>query len=85
MSVSETVEVTGHLMDSGVLARILDDVLEYGADYSIERLDVGRTHDDESSAQINVKTEDPASLARLLMRLQAHGVNTVEPGSAITR
>jgi lysine-ketoglutarate reductase/saccharopine dehydrogenase-like protein (TIGR00300 family) len=85
MSVSETVEVTGHLMDSGVLARILDDVLEYGADYSIERLDVGRTHDDESSAQINVETEDPASLARLLMRLQAHGVNTVEPGSAITR
>jgi lysine-ketoglutarate reductase/saccharopine dehydrogenase-like protein (TIGR00300 family) len=85
MSVSETVEVTGHLMDSGVLARILDDVLEYGADYSIERLDVGRTHDDESSAQINVETEDSASLARLLMRLQAHGVNTVEPGSAVTR
>jgi lysine-ketoglutarate reductase/saccharopine dehydrogenase-like protein (TIGR00300 family) len=85
MSVSETVEVTGHLMDSGVLARILDDVLEYGADYSIERLDVGRTHDDESSAQINVETADPESLARLLMRLQAHGVNTVEPGAAFTR
>jgi lysine-ketoglutarate reductase/saccharopine dehydrogenase-like protein (TIGR00300 family) len=85
MSVSETVEVTGHLMDSGVLARILDDVLEYGADYSIERLDVGRTHDDESSAQINVETADPESLARLLMRLQAHGVNTVEPGAASTR
>ena len=85
MSVSETVEVTGHLMDSGVLARILDDVLEYGADYSIDRLDVGRTHDDESSAQIRVETDDAASLARLLMRLQAHGVNTVEPGAAITR
>jgi lysine-ketoglutarate reductase/saccharopine dehydrogenase-like protein (TIGR00300 family) len=85
MSVSETVEITGHLMDSGVLARILDDVLEYGADYSIERLDVGRTHDDESSAQINVETADPESLARLLMRLQAHGVNTVEPGAAHTR
>ena len=48
MGVSETVEVTGHLMDTGVLARVLDDVLEYGADYSIDRLDVGRTHDDES-------------------------------------
>ena len=26
-TVSETVEVTGHLMDSGILARVLDDVL----------------------------------------------------------
>ena len=32
----ETVEVSGHLMDSGVLARVLDDVLEYGGDYVID-------------------------------------------------
>jgi lysine-ketoglutarate reductase/saccharopine dehydrogenase-like protein (TIGR00300 family) len=85
MGVSETVEVTGHLMDTGVLARVLDDVLEYGADYSIERLDVGRTHDDESTAQIVVVSEDAESLARLLMRLQSHGVNSVEPGAAVTK
>src|ERR1700761_3667898 len=85
MEFSETVEVTGHLMDTGVLARILDDVLEYGADYAIERLDVGRTHDDESSAQIVVVTQDAESLSRLLMRLQAHGVNAVEPGAAVVK
>ncbi len=85
MAFSETVEVTGHLMDTGVLARILDDVLEYGGDYTIERLDVGRTHDDESSAQIVVVSEDADTLARLLMRLQSHGVNAVEPGAAVTK
>ena len=85
MSVSETVEVTGHLMDTGVLARVLDDVLEYGGDYAISRFDVGRTHDDESTAQIVVSTEDSESLARLLMRLQSHGVNSVEPGAAVTK
>jgi lysine-ketoglutarate reductase/saccharopine dehydrogenase-like protein (TIGR00300 family) len=85
MEFSETVEVTGHLMDTGVLARILDDVLEYGADYTIERFDVGRTHDDESSAQIVVVSEDADTLARLLMRLQSHGVNAVEPGAAVTK
>ena len=85
MGVSETVEVTGHLMDTGVLARVLDDVLEYGADYSIDHLEVGRTHDDESSAQITVVTADEESLARLLMRLQSHGVNSIEPGTAITK
>src|SRR5205823_3928076 len=43
-SVSEVVTVTGHLMDSGILARVLDDVLGYGGDYRIERLEVGKHH-----------------------------------------
>ena len=85
MTVSETVEVHGHLMDTGLLARVLDDVLGYGGDYRIDRLDVGRAHDDESSVKITVTAEDGASLERLLMRLQAHGVNQVDPGEAMTR
>ena len=72
-------------MDSGVLARVLDDVLAYGGDYRIDRLDVGRAHEDESYARINVSAEDEVSLARLLMRLQAHGVNQVDPGEAVLR
>lgn len=85
MSVSETVEVSGHLMDTGLLARVLDDVLGYGADYRIDRLDVGKAHDDESLAKITVTTEDDEALQRLLMRLQAHGVNQVDPGEAVMR
>ncbi len=38
-------------MDSGVLARVLDDVLEYGGDYAIDSFDVGTTHEDESYAR----------------------------------
>jgi lysine-ketoglutarate reductase/saccharopine dehydrogenase-like protein (TIGR00300 family) len=85
VSVSETVEVSGHLMDTGLLARVLDDVLGYGGDYRIDRLDVGRAHDDESQAKITVSAEDHEALQRLLMRLQAHGVNQVDPGEAFTR
>jgi lysine-ketoglutarate reductase/saccharopine dehydrogenase-like protein (TIGR00300 family) len=85
VSVSETVEVTGHLMDSGILARVLDDVLGYGGDYRIERLDVGKQHDDESQATLTVTAEDDEALQRLLMRLQTHGVNQVDPGEAVTR
>jgi lysine-ketoglutarate reductase/saccharopine dehydrogenase-like protein (TIGR00300 family) len=83
--VSETVEITGHLMDSGVLARVLDDVLDYGGDYTIERLDVGKTHEDESHARITVSSPDEDELQRLLMRLQTHGVNLVHPGVAATK
>jgi hypothetical protein len=70
-------------MDSGVLARVLDDVLAYGGDYRIDRLDVGRAHEDESYARLVVSADTDEALSRLLMRLQAHGVNQVDPGEAL--
>ena len=85
MTSSEVLETRGHLMDSGVLARVLDDVLAYGGDYRIDRLDVGRAHDDESYARLVVSADDDVALNRLLMRLQAHGVNQVDPGEALVR
>ncbi|TYP88374.1 TIGR00300 family protein [Blastococcus xanthinilyticus] len=80
-----TVTVTGHLMDTGVLARVLDDVLEYGGDYRITRLDLGREHEDESTALIEVRADGAEKLDRILMRVQVHGANPVDPGTATTR
>jgi lysine-ketoglutarate reductase/saccharopine dehydrogenase-like protein (TIGR00300 family) len=85
MQHSETVQITGHLMDSGVLARVLDDVLEYGGDYVIDRLDLGKTHEDESHARITVGADSDEVLQRILMRIQVHGVNQVDPGEAVLR
>ncbi len=85
MQASETVELTGHLVDSGLLSRILDDIGEYGADFSIDSLDVGREANRQSHAKITVFAADSQALARLLMRLQTHGVNLVDPGEALTR
>lgn len=82
MSVSENVEVTGHLIDSGILSRILNDIGEYGGDYVIDRFDVGHEAQDTSLAMITVTAEDDDSLQRLLMRLQTRGVNQVDPGEA---
>ena len=82
---NETVQISGHLMDSGVLARVLDDVLDYGGDYVIDTLDLGRTHDDESHAKIRVGAESDEVLQRILMRIQIHGVNQVDPGEALLR
>jgi lysine-ketoglutarate reductase/saccharopine dehydrogenase-like protein (TIGR00300 family) len=82
VSVSETVEITGHLMDHGILSRVLDDIREYGGDYTIDRFDVGRETDNPSTAVITVITEEDEGLQRLLMRLQTRGVNLVDPGEA---
>jgi lysine-ketoglutarate reductase/saccharopine dehydrogenase-like protein (TIGR00300 family) len=82
---SETVEVRGHLIDSGVLSRVLDDILEYNCDYSIDKFAVGRTPVDESYARLTVKSEDAEDLDRVVMRLMAHGVNSTDPGEATLR
>ncbi|MDQ3432122.1 MAG: TIGR00300 family protein [Actinomycetota bacterium] len=85
MSVSETVEISGHLLDSGVLTRVLDDIREYGGDYLMERFDVGRDHEDHSYSRITVTAEEEETLQRLVMRLQTHGVNPVDPGEVVLR
>ncbi|WP_163548959.1 TIGR00300 family protein [Candidatus Frankia nodulisporulans] len=82
MRFHDQVEVHGHLMDTGVLAKVLDDVLDYGGDYRVDRIDLGRGHDDESHAVITVGAETQRRLTRILMRVQVHGVNKVTAGEA---
>ncbi|MPZ62426.1 MAG: TIGR00300 family protein [Propionibacteriales bacterium] len=84
MQVNDTVEIAGHLMDSGILSRVLDDIRDYGGDYTIDRFDVGHDATDPSHATITVSAPDDGSLQRMLMRLQTHGVNLVDPGEAVT-
>jgi len=84
MQASETVEISGHLMDSGILSRVLDDIREYGGDYIMDKFDVGHDAHDPSHAVITVTAEDDQALQRLLMRLQTRGVNQVDPGEAST-
>ena len=82
MQVTETVEITGHLMDSGILSLVLDDIREYGGDFVIQKLDAGRGRDDPSYARIDVSAEDDETMSRLLMRLQTKGVNPTDPEEA---
>ncbi|MDP9443242.1 MAG: TIGR00300 family protein [Actinomycetota bacterium] len=84
MQVSDTVEISGHLLDSGILSMVLDDIREYGGDYTMDRFDVGKDAGDPSRALITVTADDDDALQRLLMRLQTRGVNLVDPGEAVT-
>jgi lysine-ketoglutarate reductase/saccharopine dehydrogenase-like protein (TIGR00300 family) len=85
VSTSETGEVRGPQIDSGVLSPVLDDIIEYGGDYSIDRFEVGKTPTDESYARLTVRSDSDDDIARLVMRLQTHGVNPTDPGEATLR
>ena len=71
--VSETIDAQGHLIDSGDLQAILTTIVDHGAGYEIQRLDVGRTNDDVSRLSIRVSAESADSLTHLLEKLSAFG------------
>ena len=74
---TETIEVTGHIVDSLLLAKILDTILEAGCDYEIADVSIGKTSLDPSNARIAVTGDDDV-LGPLLDDLQVHGANRTE-------
>jgi lysine-ketoglutarate reductase/saccharopine dehydrogenase-like protein (TIGR00300 family) len=75
---SAVVEVQGHIVDSLVLAKILDLIIEAGADYQMVEFELGRTHTDPSRARIEVTTDGDESLSQLLSELHPHGAHPVD-------
>ncbi|MCU1448329.1 MAG: bifunctional protein conserved domain protein, partial [Acidimicrobiales bacterium] len=74
---SEAVEVEGHIIDSLILAKVLDTIVDAGADYRMVDVTIGRTSTDTSRARIEVVADDEELLAALLAELQLHGANRV--------
>ncbi len=79
---SETIHISGHIVDSLLLAKILDAILDVGADYELLDVDIGKTNKDSSSASIEV-TADADVLDHLLDDLRVHGANRVEHSDAV--
>ena len=71
--VSETIDAEGHLIDSGDLQAILTTIVDHGARYEIQRLDVGRTNDDVSRLSIRLSAATSESLIHLLEKLSPFG------------
>ncbi|HUE88198.1 MAG TPA: TIGR00300 family protein [Vicinamibacterales bacterium] len=70
---SDTVDAEGHLIDSGDLQAILTTIVDHGASYEIQRLDVGRTNDEPSRLSIRVSAAARESLSHLLEKLSRFG------------
>ena len=63
---SAVLEAEGHLVDSQLLARIFDKVVERAARFEVQRFELGRTNDEGSSLTLKVAAADEASLAHLI-------------------
>ncbi len=65
----EEIELRGHIIDSLILPRVLDAIMDLKGNFQILQLDVGKTKTDESYAKILV--DGPAELFDELERLGA--------------
>jgi lysine-ketoglutarate reductase/saccharopine dehydrogenase-like protein (TIGR00300 family) len=74
---SEVVEIEGHIIDSLILAKVMDLILAAGADYRVLEVEIGKTNIDMSRARLEVTGSDPDTLQSLLDELQVHGANRV--------
>jgi lysine-ketoglutarate reductase/saccharopine dehydrogenase-like protein (TIGR00300 family) len=71
--VSESIELRGHIIDSLILPKVLDQILTHGANFKISEIKIGQKRADQSFARIEVWAETSDALDELLLRLRQHG------------
>ncbi len=77
---NETIELSGHIVDSLLLAKVLDMIVDAGVAYELTDVQIGRTNVDVSHARIELDG-DQAAIDRLVDDLQVHGANRVTSGT----
>lgn len=69
MNYAEIVEAEGHLVDSQILARVMDRVIECGAVYEVIEFRLGRTNDEFSHLRLRVIAPSKETLEKTLEEL----------------
>src|SRR6188508_1569921 len=85
MSVTDTIEAEGHLIDSGLLSAIFDKIIEVKGSYEIITFDIGKTNDDKSRIQMRVTVNDEATLEDLFQQLTTFGAHAVREANAVLK
>src|ERR1700709_2808716 len=76
------VEVRGHIVDSLLLPKILDRILQMGGTFEIRECVIGARRVDPSHARIAIGASDAAALDEILGDLVEHGASPVNPEDA---
>jgi lysine-ketoglutarate reductase/saccharopine dehydrogenase-like protein (TIGR00300 family) len=69
----EDVEIQGHIIDSLILPKVLDEILTRGGSYTLKDIRVGQRQADPSYARIEVRGPSPAVLREVLDAIHDHG------------
>jgi len=72
------VQISGHIIDSLILPKVLDLIIHLGAEFEILEIQVGKRRADRSSARIQIDAPTQALLDRVLAKIKEHGALPVE-------
>jgi lysine-ketoglutarate reductase/saccharopine dehydrogenase-like protein (TIGR00300 family) len=73
----EDVEIQGHIIDSLLLPKVLDEILTRGGSYTLKDIRVGQRQADPSFARIEVRAPSAAVLRDVLDAIHDHGAAPV--------
>jgi lysine-ketoglutarate reductase/saccharopine dehydrogenase-like protein (TIGR00300 family) len=83
--VSEVVETEGHLIDSHIMERVFDTVVEYGGKFEVEHFHIGRTNSDPSRLRLKIDAPSQPEMDRILAELLTLGCTPVNAGGPEVR
>lgn len=73
----EEVEIQGHIIDSLILPKVLDEILTHGGSYVIKDIRIGQRQTDPSHARIEVRADNSDRLRDILDSIHDHGAAPV--------
>jgi lysine-ketoglutarate reductase/saccharopine dehydrogenase-like protein (TIGR00300 family) len=78
-AVYEDVRIEGHLIDSGIMSKVMDAIIAMGGEFESLSFEVGRTNDDVSVSVLRVRADSQALLESILGEIQLHGAVACQP------
>ncbi|WP_363464238.1 TIGR00300 family protein [Halogeometricum borinquense] len=78
MTAIRTVELEGHIIDSGTLQQAFGLVMDLGGDFEVEEFNVGRSKTDTSYCRMDVTAETEDDLQEILHELHQIGANLTD-------
>src|SRR5215472_922659 len=81
---TETIELRGHIIDSLILPRVWDTIMDLGGNFEVEEMHIGRHKTEPSYTRMQVIAPDDATLQALLSELQQMGAIILKQQDART-
>jgi len=78
MDHSREIELEGHIIDSGIMTRVFDRVMDMGGDFEIITFEVGKKKADISYARLQIRADSEDRLESITSELHRYGVRLID-------
>ena len=70
---SQEIEVSGHLIDSLILTKIFDKIMDLKGEFQVQEIDIGKRKKDQSYARLLIRGKDQKHLDKILETIYREG------------